>query len=104
MQEDSQGVTCLHLTLQHEDILERPVLCERYTFFGGMKRIGFWEIYDGNILDFVDGENRSGFDDTKGEDVEHLWERVLFLASLWVSTFAEFRECSVSKILLDAVL
>lgn len=40
----------------------------------------------------------------KGEDVEHLWERVLFLASLWVSTFAEFRECSVSKILLDAVL
>lgn len=92
MQEDSQGVTCLHLTLQHEDILERPLYCERYTCFGGMKWIGFWEIYDGNILNFVDGEMWS------------IYGKGFFFWHLSGCTFSEFRECSVSKIVLDAVL
>lgn len=44
---------------------------------------------------------RRAFYDVKGEGVEKLWERVRFLASLWASISAEFKEYSVSVISLD---
>lgn len=49
---------------------------------------------------FVDGEEYSVFDEAKRVEVEHLGERVHFLAPLWASTSPDFKEYSVSLISL----
>lgn len=60
------------------------LFCESYSFFGGNKRgVALKRCYDGNLLVLLMERDRRVFDDVKvkGEEVEHLWGTVHFLAS-----------------------
>lgn len=81
----------------------KQLFCESYSYFGGNKRgqvLGRCAMMEIFWVLWMEG-NKRVFDDVKGEEVEHLWLRVHFLASLWASTSPIFKEHSVSLILLD---